>query len=74
MRALKAMKSWCELNGKTLHLLANSACLADCPFRTEHYCIVSHTAEIAKSLAAEGIDLEERIHDTVPCQLVRDGN
>ena len=68
---LRIMKKWCESNGKELFILANSACFVDCPFRTEHYNIVAHTKEIARSLEAEGSSLTERILDTVPCQAVR---
>lgn len=69
--ALRKIKDWCVANGKTLHLLANSACFADCPFRTEHYNIVAHTKEIDRSLVAEGRNLADAIFETVPCQAAR---
>lgn len=39
------LKSWCDQNGKTLHLLANSGCLHDCAFQTFHDNLVAHEAE-----------------------------
>lgn len=74
INVLRRMKKWCESNGKELCILANSACFVDCPFRTEHYNIVAHTKEIARSLEAEGSRLNERLYDTVPCQVARIGN
>lgn len=71
MDGLWRIREWCTEKGKELCLLANSACIADCPFRTEHYNIVSHMKGIARSLEAEGSSLAERILDTVPCQAVR---
>ena len=47
-RALLEMKSWCEDNGKTMYLLANSGCLNFCSAHTFHDNLVSHEAEISK--------------------------
>jgi collagenase-like PrtC family protease len=38
---IKTVRKWCDAHGKTLHLLANSGCLYECPFHMIH---MSHTA------------------------------
>ena len=45
---IKNLKNWCDNNGKTLHLLANSGCLNYCSAHTFHDNLVSHEAEIMK--------------------------
>lgn len=46
---IKMLKEWCDKNGKTLHLLANSGCLKDCSFQTFHDNTVAHEQEIIKN-------------------------
>ena len=46
---IRKMKKWCDENGKTLHILANSGCLNDCSLHTFHDNLVSHESEILKS-------------------------
>ena len=36
------LKAWCDDNGKKLHILANSGCLAFCGFQTYHDNLVAH--------------------------------
>lgn len=45
---IRKMKSWCDANGKTLHLLANSGCFNHCSAHHFHDNLVAHHAEIAK--------------------------
>lgn len=45
---IKELKSWCDTNGKTLHILANSGCLNDCSAHNFHDNLVAHESEIAK--------------------------
>lgn len=46
---IKLLKGWCDDNGKTLHILANSGCLNNCSAHVFHDNIVSHEAEIAQT-------------------------
>lgn len=39
---ISALKKWCDQNGKTLHLLANSGCIHDCAFQTFHDNLIAH--------------------------------
>lgn len=45
---IKELKKWCEANGKTLHILANSGCLNNCSAHVFHDNLVAHESEIAK--------------------------
>lgn len=45
-KKIEEMKSWCDENGKTLRLIANSGCIYDCPFHTFHDNLVAHEAEM----------------------------
>ncbi len=45
---LRRLKAWCDDNGKTLYLLANSGCLNYCSAHTFHDNLVAHEAEISK--------------------------
>ena len=45
---IKSLKNWCERNGKSLHILANSGCLNYCSAHTFHDNLVSHENEISK--------------------------
>lgn len=45
---IKNLKNWCDENGKTLHILANSGCLNYYSAHTFHDNLVSHEAEIMK--------------------------
>ena len=42
------LHSWCDQNGKTLHILANSGCLNHCSAHIFHDNLVAHEQEIAK--------------------------
>jgi hypothetical protein len=46
LHKLKIIKEWCDLNNKDICILANSACLANCPYTHYHYNIISHYHEI----------------------------
>ncbi len=43
---IKELKNWCDRNGKTLHILANSGCLNNCSVHTFHDNLVAHENEI----------------------------
>lgn len=43
---MKILKEWCNNNGKTLHMLANSGCIRYCPGQTFDDNIVAHDQEI----------------------------
>ncbi len=47
-KALLRMKAFCDENGKTMYLLANSGCLNLCSAHNFHDNLVSHEAEISK--------------------------
>ena len=49
LRLVEKARKWCDANGKTLHLVANSGCLYECPFFLEHLNTMGHQAEIASS-------------------------
>lgn len=40
--AIESLTEWCNNNGKTLHMLANSGCLSHCGFQTFHDNLVAH--------------------------------
>ena len=44
---IRLLKQWCDDNGKTLHILANSGCLNHCSAHIFHDNLVAHEAEIA---------------------------
>ena len=46
--ALKNLKTWCDKNGKTMYLLANSGCLNDCSAHTFHDNLVAHESGISQ--------------------------
>ncbi len=46
--AIDRLKAWCDGHGKSLHLLANSGCVADCAMHVFHDNLVSHEREIAR--------------------------
>lgn len=52
--AIEALKRWCDDNGKTLHLLANSGCLYDCAYQTFHDNLVAHEGELL-DVAGRGV-------------------
>ena len=39
---IKAVRKWCDAHGKTLHLLANSGCLYQCPYHIIHMGYTAH--------------------------------
>ncbi len=45
---VREIRGYCDENGKTLHMLANSGCLYDCPFQTFHDNAVAHGSGIEK--------------------------
>ena len=47
-KTIEALHSWCEQNGKSLHILANSGCLNHCSAHIFHDNLVAHEQEIAK--------------------------
>ncbi len=47
-KGLLRMRSWSDVNGKEMYLLANSGCLNFCSTHTFHDNLVSHEAEISK--------------------------
>ena len=49
---IKAVRAWCDAHGKTLHLLANSGCLYECPFHMIH---MSHTAHYEETTRMSSI-------------------
>lgn len=49
LNLLKRFKQWCNENGKSLSILANSGCLAFCGFQTFHDNVVAHESEILKN-------------------------
>lgn len=40
---IKKLKGWCDENGKTLHILANSGCMQNCAFQTFHDNLIAHS-------------------------------
>lgn len=46
-QAIAPLKTWCDANNKSLHLLANSGCLYDCAFQSFHDNMVAHESEAA---------------------------
>lgn len=53
---IRALKSWCDDNGKTLYALANSGCLNNCSAHVFHDNLVAHEAEISRM--DNGFDFE----------------
>lgn len=47
LEKLSTVKKWCDANGKSLYMLANSGCLNNCPARQFHDNLVAHEPEIA---------------------------
>ena len=45
---IKTLRTWCNQNGKTLHILANSGCLNHCSAHMFHDNLVAHEQQIAK--------------------------
>ena len=45
LERIAELKSWCDREGKTLHILANSGCMAFCSGQTFHDNLVSHEKE-----------------------------
>lgn len=48
------LKTWCDNNGKTLHMLANSGCMTFCAVQTFHDNLVAHEAEIDHAHCVKG--------------------
>ncbi len=51
---IKIFREWCDIHGKSLHMLANSGCLHDCAFQSFHDNLVAHEAE-ARSVPGRGV-------------------
>ena len=47
LRALRALRRWCDGSGKEMYLLANSGCLNNCSAHIFHDNLVAHEAEIS---------------------------
>ena len=47
IRLVEKARKWCDAHEKSLHLVANSGCLYECPFLLEHLNTMGHQAEIA---------------------------
>ncbi len=45
---IKRVRAWCDTHGKTLHLLANSGCLYQCPFHILHMSQTAHFEETTR--------------------------
>lgn len=45
---IQELSEWCQLNGKKLHILANSGCLNHCSAHNFHDNLVSHEQEISQ--------------------------
>lgn len=54
---IKAVRAWCDAHGKTLHLLANSGCLYQCPFHIIH---MGHTAHYEETTRTPSIYVNNR--------------
>jgi len=48
---IEELKSWCDVHGKKLLMLANSGCLRFCSTQTFHDNLVAHEAQIDQSLS-----------------------
>ena len=49
---IRNVRRWCDENGKSLHLLANSGCIYQCPHHHYHENIVAHIDEIVSKESA----------------------
>ena len=49
---IRRVRQWCDENGKSLHLLANSGCIYQCPHHHYHENIVAHIDEIVSKESA----------------------
>ena len=49
---IRRVRQWCDENGKSLHLLANSGCIYQCPHHHYHENIVAHINEIVSKESA----------------------
>jgi hypothetical protein len=47
IRLVEKARQWCDVHGKTLHLVANNGCLYECPFLLEHLNTMGHQTAIA---------------------------
>lgn len=47
-KKITKLKNWCDLNDKSLHLLANSGCMRFCSAQTFHDNVVAHDLSIAE--------------------------
>lgn len=48
LETVAKLSDWCNANGKSLHMLANSGCLNHCSAHNFHDNLVAHESEIAK--------------------------
>ena len=49
---IRRVRQWCDEHGKSLHMLANSGCIYQCPHRHHHENVVAHIDEIASQESA----------------------
>jgi len=47
-RRIQPIRDWCDVEGKKLHMLANSGCLRDCAFQSFHDNIVAHEKDMRR--------------------------
>jgi ferredoxin len=47
IKKIRELRAFCDVHGKTLHVLGNGGCLAHCPARQFHDNLVAHEKELA---------------------------
>ena len=53
---IKQLKQWCDVHGKTLHLLANSGCMFNCSAQIFHDNTLAHHSGIEETVNKPGYD------------------
>ncbi|MCR4574341.1 MAG: hypothetical protein K5787_11305 [Lentisphaeria bacterium] len=49
---IRSVRTWCDEHGKSLHMLANSGCIYQCPHHHYHENVVAHIDEIVSQESA----------------------
>ena len=49
---IRSVRAWCDAHGKSLHMLANSGCIYQCPHHHYHENVVAHIGEIVSQESA----------------------
>ena len=49
---IRSVRAWCDEHGKSLHMLANSGCIYQCPHHHYHENVVAHIDEIVSKESA----------------------